>query len=43
MLDFSRPRKPTDNSFIESFNGKFGVERLNSSDPHHSRPFTALA
>jgi putative transposase len=22
-LDFSRPGKPTDNSFIESFNGKF--------------------
>ena len=23
VLDFSRPGKPTDNSFIESFNGKF--------------------
>jgi putative transposase len=22
-LDFSRPSKPTDNAFIESFNGKF--------------------
>jgi transposase InsO family protein len=22
-LDFSRPGKPTDNAFIESFNGKF--------------------
>lgn len=25
-LDFSRPGKPTDNSFIESFNGKFRAE-----------------
>jgi putative transposase len=23
VLDFSRPGKPTDNAFIESFNGKF--------------------
>ena len=28
-LDFSRPGKPTDNAFIESFNGKFRVECLN--------------
>jgi transposase InsO family protein len=25
-LDFSRPDKPTDNAFIESFNGKFRAE-----------------
>ena len=30
MLDFSRPGKPTDNSFIESFNGKFRAECLNT-------------
>ncbi|WP_425277096.1 IS3 family transposase [Fulvimarina pelagi] len=29
ILDFSRPGKPTDNAFIESFNGKFRVECLN--------------
>jgi putative transposase len=29
-LDFSRPGKPTDNSFIESFNGKFKSECLNT-------------
>src|SRR5690606_30265669 len=29
VLDFSRPGKPTDNSFIESFNGKFRAECLN--------------
>ena len=23
LLDFSRPRKPTDNAFIEAFNGGF--------------------
>ncbi len=28
-LDFSRPGKPTDNAFIESFNGKFRTECLN--------------
>lgn len=28
-LDFSRPGKPTDNAFIESFNGKFRNECLN--------------
>jgi putative transposase len=28
-LDFSRPGKPTDNAFIESFNGKFRQECLN--------------
>jgi len=27
-LDFSRPGKPTDNAFIESFNGKFRTECL---------------
>jgi putative transposase len=30
VLDFSRPGKPTDNAFIESFNGKFRAECLNS-------------
>ena len=29
-LDFSRPGKPTDNSHIESFNGKFRSECLNA-------------
>lgn len=29
-LDFSRPGKPTDNAFIESFNGKFRQECLNA-------------
>lgn len=29
-LDFSRPGKPTDNAFIESFNGKFPAECLNT-------------
>jgi putative transposase len=30
-LDFSRPGKPTDNPFIESFNGKFRGECLNEN------------
>jgi hypothetical protein len=30
MLDFSRPSKPTDNAFIEAFNGRF---RQNVSTP----------
>jgi putative transposase len=30
VLDFSRPGKPTDNSFIESFNGKFRSECLST-------------
>jgi putative transposase len=30
ILDFSRPGKPTDNSFIVSFNGKFRAECLNA-------------
>ena len=30
VLDFSRSGKPTDNSFIESFNGKFRAECLNA-------------
>jgi transposase InsO family protein len=29
-LDFSRPGKPTDNSFIEAFNGRFRAECLNA-------------
>lgn len=28
MLDFSRPGKPTDNAFIEAFNGRFRSECL---------------
>lgn len=28
-LDFSRPGKPTDNAFIEAFNGRFRAECLN--------------
>ena len=30
-LDFSKPGKPTDNAFIESFSGKFRAECLNVS------------
>ena len=30
ILDFSRPGKPTDNAFIESFNGKFRAECFNA-------------
>ena len=30
ILDFARPSKPTDNSFIESSNGKFRAECLNT-------------
>jgi len=29
-LEFSRPGRPTDNAFIESFNGKFRAECLNA-------------
>lgn len=36
-LDFSRPRKPTDNAFIESFNNRVRQELLN---PHW---FTSVA
>ena len=28
-MDFSRPGKPTDNAFIETFNGRFRQECLN--------------
>ncbi len=28
-IDFSRPGKPTDNAFVESFNGTFRDECLN--------------
>ncbi|WZP00260.1 IS3 family transposase [Isosphaeraceae bacterium EP7] len=31
-LDFSRPGKPTDNAFIESFNGRVREECLNQTD-----------
>ncbi len=30
-LDFSRPGKPTDNAFIEAFNGRFRAECLNTN------------
>ena len=30
-LDFSRPGKPTDNAFVESFNGRFRAECLNTA------------
>jgi len=30
ILDFSRPGKPTDNAFIEAFNGRFRTECLNA-------------
>ena len=30
-LDFSRPGRPTDNAYIESFNGKFRTECLNAN------------
>ncbi len=30
ILDFSRPGKPTDNAFIEAFNGRFRQECLNA-------------
>lgn len=30
MLDFSRPGKPTDNAFIEAFNGRLRAECLNT-------------
>ena len=30
-LEFSRPGKPTDNAFIESFNGKSRLECLNAN------------
>ncbi len=29
-LDFSRPGKPTDNAFIEAFNGRLRAGRLNT-------------
>jgi len=31
ILDFSRPGKPTDNAFIESFNGSVRAECLNEN------------
>lgn len=31
QLDFSRPGKPTDNAFAESFNGRVRAEFLNPS------------
>ncbi|TCM12141.1 integrase-like protein [Novosphingobium sp. PhB165] len=29
-LDFSRPGKPTDNAYIETFNGRFRAECLST-------------
>jgi putative transposase len=29
-IDFSRPGKPTDNAYVESFNGTFRSECLNT-------------
>ncbi|MBO6948196.1 MAG: transposase [Rhodospirillales bacterium] len=29
--DFSRPGKPTDNAFVESFNGKVRAERIDQN------------
>jgi len=43
-LDFSRPGKPTDNAFIESFNGRVRQELLNASwfeTLEHAREMTA--
>ena len=31
VLDFSRPGKPTDNAFAESFNGRIRAECLNAN------------
>jgi len=31
ILDFSRPGKPTDNAFIEAFNGRLRAECLNAN------------
>jgi putative transposase len=39
-LDFSRPGKPADNAFIESFNGRLRVECLNQ---HWLRPVAGHA
>jgi putative transposase len=36
-LDFSRPGKPTDNAYIEAFNGRFRMECLNTTGSGHLR------
>ena len=30
-IDFAQPEKPTDNAYVESFDGRLWVERLNAS------------
>lgn len=36
VLNLSRPRRPTDNAFIESLNGEFRAECLNTRRHHRS-------
>ena len=42
-LDFSRPGRPTDNAYIESFNGKFRTECLNSQSRRGAAKMRGLA
>ena len=41
-IDFSRPGKPTDNAFVESFNGTFRAECLNAPLIRNSGRSTAI-
>ncbi len=45
-IDFSRPGKPTDNAFVESFNGTFRAECLNAhwfgSEPEPGIPIATV-
>jgi putative transposase len=34
-LDYSLPGKPTDNAFLESFNGRFRLECIRIRQTHH--------